>query len=526
MPVLPTAVAAAAAAAALLDTPLWVQPDSVAYLDLAAALSRGEFADELFLMRPPGYPLLIAATAQIAGSSAAVALHVIQRTMVVAIVALTTLTAFALTRQRGVAALAGVLTALTWPLTAYAAVILTEIPYTFAAMTTLCLLAHHLHGGSRSALAGASVAAGAAGLIRPLGIPLLALCAVAAGIRWVGGRACVDENTRPPERGVRSLASRLAVAVAPGAVALAAWGLHVRAVFPDGAAGTWARAQLYVRAVQVEGLKEPASAAFTELQRCVDEVNAGLPDGERRFRIEYPWDAVTCYRRVHGAGLTEGVRQLGDAAEPIFRARLPHLLLTTPRHMARTLLIPDPVYRYRPDAPLVVDPDPSRHALLSTETYAASVLERAGDPVFAGGFVHAAKVGPTSGAWTALVRRYHAFIERPTSLPIPVADSFYEAWTLFALAGGVVFLQRGRRAGALLLMTFALAHLFPAALTQGTIPRYAVPVQPAIQITAAAGMLTIIAFARRIHAGIRLHPRRLDPAGDSTSTAGRPVVGG
>lgn len=523
---LPTAVAVGVAAAALRDTPLWAQPDSVAYLDLAAALSRGDFADELFLMRPPGYPLLIAATAQIAGGSAGVALLVIQRTMVVAIVALTTLTAFALTRQRGVAALAGVLTALTWPLTAYAAVILTEIPYTFAAMMMLCLLAHHLHGGSRSALACASVAAGAAGLIRPLGMPLLALCVVTAAVRWFKARSCVDETARLLGHGVCSLALCHSVAVVPGAVMLAAWGLHVRAVFPDEASGTWMRAQLYVRAVQVEGLKAPASPAFLELQRCVDEVNVGLPDGERRFRVEYPWDAVTCYRRRQGVGLTEGVRQLGDAAEPIFRAHLPQLLLTTPRHMARTLLIPDPVYRHRPDVPLVANPDPSLNVLLSTETYAASVLERVRDPVFAGRFVRAAEGGLVSRAWTAMARGYYAFVERPSRLPIPVADSFYEAWMLWALAGGVAFLRRGQRTGALLLITFALVHLFPAALTQGTIPRYAVPVQPAIQITAAAGVFTIVAFARRICMRIRLRPRRFEQAEGSASAAGGSAVVG
>jgi hypothetical protein len=136
-------------ALALTDVPLWVQPDSAAYLNLAGAILRGDWSNEQFLMRPPGYPLLLALLMKTAGEHFDHALLLVQRLMVIAIVLLTAETTRLVTARKNASAMSGIFAALTWPLTAYAATVLTEIPYTFLAMVMLVFLARHLRDGRR-----------------------------------------------------------------------------------------------------------------------------------------------------------------------------------------------------------------------------------------------------------------------------------------------------------------------------------------------------------------------------------------
>ena len=66
--------ASVANAMSLESTPLWIYPDSVDYIQLAGGIvDDGNWSHELFLIRPPGYPLLLAAVFAPAGRRLAAA---------------------------------------------------------------------------------------------------------------------------------------------------------------------------------------------------------------------------------------------------------------------------------------------------------------------------------------------------------------------------------------------------------------------------------------------------------------------
>src|SRR5262245_19366020 len=62
---------------------LWVSPDASYYVELAGGLAdHADFRSELFLIRPPGYPLFLAAVFKVFGAASPIGILAIQHLMV------------------------------------------------------------------------------------------------------------------------------------------------------------------------------------------------------------------------------------------------------------------------------------------------------------------------------------------------------------------------------------------------------------------------------------------------------------
>ena len=198
----------------------WYTPDSWGYIDLARHLVEdGEFTQyrspEVF--RTPGYPLLLAAFDGVPESFRTPVILLVQALLATATVYLT----YRLGRElagRRVGLLAGWFQAVTPAAIAACCRVLTETPYTLLFAASLWAIVRHLRGGSWRSLILSAVLLAAACYIRPSGIPMAGLYALALlfshSPRGLPGRA--------PHAGVRRLL-RTAAFAALIAAALAPW---------------------------------------------------------------------------------------------------------------------------------------------------------------------------------------------------------------------------------------------------------------------------------------------------------------
>src|SRR5947207_2756463 len=74
----------------LASTPLWIFPDSVDYIQLASGIVRsGDFTNELYLVRTPGYPLFLAIVIAAFDAASAAAVQLLQHLMTIGIAVFT-----------------------------------------------------------------------------------------------------------------------------------------------------------------------------------------------------------------------------------------------------------------------------------------------------------------------------------------------------------------------------------------------------------------------------------------------------
>ncbi|RME41137.1 MAG: phospholipid carrier-dependent glycosyltransferase, partial [Planctomycetota bacterium] len=165
----------------VLGSRLWVTPDASYYVTLAGGIAdRGDFSNELFLIRPVGYPLFLAGVFRLFGPLSPDAIQVSQHLMVVGICVLAALIGWELTRRRSVALLTGLFVSLSLQLLTFANLIFAEVPYALALTACVYALVRFHRSGSLRCLAAASALAGIASLLRPTGLALVPVCVCVA----------------------------------------------------------------------------------------------------------------------------------------------------------------------------------------------------------------------------------------------------------------------------------------------------------------------------------------------------------
>jgi len=474
---------------------LWVVPTSVEYLELAKEVAQtGRFHNELFLLRTPGYPLLLAVLFEVFGTGSGTVLLVLQHLLTAATAVLTGAVAWQLTRRRSLTLVAGIFAACSLQTLAFANQVMTETPYLFALTAAVCGLISYHRGGKLRTLAIASAMAGVAYWFRPIGLTLVCVipCIVLHRVwRTHQSTSALDElrhAIRPPPRFAlaRSSLAPLACGVLPMAAFVAPWWIHNQMVL---GANSFVRCYdfaLYNRAAFVERADPQTDSDLADIQRVVAQAKAeGKIDKDADEGLA--WTVWQSYRAVDGTPLAESSAALGRAAEKTLLRNPLGVAMGTLKSSAWMLLTPDSSYRYQPDgAPgLAGKRDPNAElfdSALYLDPLSALLAPYSGDMEFVR--------GPTkwTSLWSFMNRWFLRNIERRGPI-LGVGDSLYEELILFCLAAGLLsLLTRERASWAILLAVLAL-QIVPCAFAAGIGPRYTVPVQPILNLFGAYGIV-------------------------------------
>ncbi len=505
-------------ALALIASRLWVCPDSSYYMALAGGITDHlDFTNELYLIRPPGYPLMLAAIFGLFGQYSPTAILFVQHGMVIGIALATTLIAWHLTYRRSISLLAGLMCACSLQLLAFANVIITEIPYTLALILSVYFLVKYHRLGELRSLALASLMAGVSSLIRPTGLSVVVLCVLAALHRAWKSRndhtlIAPANATCTPGRPLPYVASQVrwrravvgvTLAVAPAmAVALPATMLNRLAHGAD-LSGRCADLALYHRIFAMDRLDSTNSEALTDIHAVVNEaIEHGhlAPDADYR-----QWGVVwTAYQVVRNVPLAGSSAIMGQAARDLIRENPGLYLNRTVRCAFWMVMVPDSFYRFHPGgAPgTVTAAGESRRngeaEILDVATY-EPMLRRWTDP-YRHYLSFDSEPRAATPLWSGIARWFHRHIEKGPPL-FGLGDSPYEEFSLLCLVGMVVSLVTRARVTWLLITGVIFLQIFASAALGGPTPRYAVPVKPLMLLYAA---LLIVGLIRLLAGTLRL----------------------
>ncbi len=493
------ALAVATNVLSFLATPLWVCPDTSWYVELAGAVAdRGEFGHELFVIRPYGYPLLLAAVFRLFGEHSAVAIQALQHLMAVGIAVVTALIGWEMTRRRGVALAAGIFSACGLQLLAFTNVIIAEVPYTFTMMLTLYFVVRFHRSERLGCLVAASVFGGLATLFRQIGLSMLAVCMLAAVWHVWRNRRISNGAHRPatPAESWSRVRHRfgftmtgLGAAIAPGLLVLSPWMAQNMVVHAAGPMGRLAPNSFYHRLLRYDELDPANSATMNEIRRTVQEAIAlgKLPPNADYRYFGTVWRA---YEAVYGMSLVDSSEVIQSAARELLGEHTGTILDRTLRYGFWMLMTPDAFYRFQAGgAPGITTPagDSVRDAtaeLFDVSTY-APMLEPWVTPC--GGYL-LLDGNPrwATPLWSAIARHYYRWIDQGSPIPC-LGGTAYQSLTWVCLIGmGCCLLTSQRSAWAWVATVFAL-HLVLSAFVAGPTPRYAVPLQPILALFAAGG---------------------------------------
>lgn len=496
-------LAAAVEGLAYSATNLWLQPDSWEHIQLAGDLAQGlGFANERFLVRAPGYPMMLACVFRIFGEHSPAIIAALQHLAIVGVNVLVVLIAWHVSRRASVALIAGLLSVGSLHLPAMASTVLTEAPFSLLLMGSVYfLIRYHREGGGRL-VALASLFAGLAYLVRPMGITVVAACVVAVldrvrqAVRERRQRAAANDDAAScnPDNApsglirlvwaVRYLSMRhLALAILPAFVFYVGWqSLLVSVHQTTDAWNCFSGILLYHRTVAVEHLDDPQSTALAHTRRVVAEAKSrGLihqgVDNQRWYTV---WWAL---RDVEGMTLPAAARVMAEAGRDVMGVHRGLVAKRTMTHVARTLLMPEGSYRYVPGGAPGNGWRQAEDAVLLDASMFEPLLRPRMEP-----YNHYMPLGTESSAttpvWSAMARWYHRNIERGPSI-LGIGDSPYEAFVYLCLFGGVLSLATRDRARWMLLVMVIAGQVVPSAFAAGTIPRYGVPTQPLMKVFAA-----------------------------------------
>ena len=512
---------------------LWVSPDASYYVELAGGIAdRSDFASELFLIRPPGYPLMLAAIFRVFGGHSPEAIMVVQHAMVVATTVLIAFIAWRLTANRLVASLAGVMAACSLQLLAYSNLIMTEVPYTLALAGSVCFLVCFHQSGRWRSLVLASLLGGVGYLFRPIGLSVVAVCVV-AGLHHVwrshgvslhrqttGALGNTDTPIAPlgsfvcqPLRAVwRRALTACVLAIGPAWLVTLPSSVHNKLLHGGDLSSRCANLALYFRILYMDKLDSPHSEALADIRTVVDEAiarGALSPDADYRL-----WgDVWKAYHAVRGVGLSKAAEVMGDAARDLIREHPYATIDKTMRYSLWMVLVPDGFYRFHPGgAPGMRSPKgecvrDTKADILAADTY-EPMLRHWIDP-----YHHYLPLRSDATAltpiWRGLARSFYHRIEKGSSV-LGIGDSPYEAFGWFCFLGmGASLLAQNRSTWLLIAGVIALQVVVSAFLA-GPTPRYAVPVRPLLLLYPSIVVWAPLHIVRRISASRIVQRRRAE----------------
>lgn len=483
----------------LMASRLWVYPDSIDYIILASGIAdHGGFSDDLFLIRPPGYPLLLAGFFVLFEDASGFALLSFQHLLSAATALLTAGIGWTVTRRASIACVAGVLCALGLQGLAYANLVLTETTYSFLFAFTLFALVRYLRYGRWGWLAVGSGLAGAAYLVKPIGAYLLGVCILALVLRTRReGFAPPGERRLEPRinsrRGVvvRRLVTAGLASVLPAAVVAAPWKIAAATVHASDDTNRCLDYVLYLRALEFDGLDDPDSAALREIKRTVDQAIAeGAVPVEADFRDRAT--VIDAYEAVHDMPFAGSSAVMGQAARDVMWEHATTVGFNTIKYAAWMLLAPDPVYRFQPGGAPGVRGKRDRHATIyDVGTYAFG--PGSWEPTLAA-YRHYLPLDSqprsASRAWADLATVFHKRMDAAPPV-LGIADSPYSEWIVFCLIGlSLTLLTRDRSCWFLLIGALG-AHVLISGFLGGPQTRYGLPVQPILKLGGAWFLIEI-----------------------------------
>ncbi|MFQ5592040.1 MAG: ArnT family glycosyltransferase, partial [Phycisphaerae bacterium] len=453
---------------------LWYSPDAVQYITLGVAIrERLDFSHELFAIRPPGYPLILAAVFRLFGTDSATALMALQHGMVVCTAVVGASIAWMLRPSRAFALTAGVLGAFSLHLSGYANAALAEVPYTLLVTVCVHLLIRYQLAGTRRSLVYASVAAGGAALVKPIGELMLVTCAAVALHRaWYGPR-----GVRPGSAGgrLKSIGFASVLAVVPGAVLVApaiVRNLHYQGDLRLTSMGALA---LYQRAVVVDKLESPQDGTMAVVRAAYAQAgDKGLIDSAIPHNTAAgTWQAHQACRLVYGLSYGEAADLLGKAGAEMLYKHPWRALRRSIGHAGRMLMRPSSGYRLQPSR----SRDSGMFRDLAAQRVGATELDRylplqSLDTLSRTPLARSARWLMDQVIW-----RYHQRLELGPSFS-GLFDTPYEEYALLFLLGCVISLSQPSRRLWLLLGSVVVGHIVVSATWLGPIPRYKIPVHP------------------------------------------------
>lgn len=505
---------------------LWVCPDTSYYAELAGGIAdRLDFASDLFLIRPPGYPIMLAVIFKLFGAASPIAILVAQHLMVVATAVIVTMIAWHLTSNRFAAFAAGLMSACSLQLLAFANVIITEVPYTLIlTLSVYYLVRYHTLGRGRH-LAYASALAGLSYLFRPIGMWVVAVCAAAALHRaWtrrsrktVGESAdvamAIDGPTRAPSAigFLRRATAGLALAILPALAITTPAMLHNKLTHGGDLSSRCANLALYFRVFHMDQLDSDDSAALTDIKTVVAEaIDRKALASDADYRL---WGSVwKAYERVRGEGLAASASVMGDAAWDVIRERPVEFAAQTVRYSFWMLMVPDSFYRFHAGGAAGTcratgDCVRAEQAeIYDISTYLP--MERQWIDPYAHYLPVQTSATTTTGPWRELAGWFYRNVEKGPPVPF-LGDSPYEAFTWLCLFGAAASLLMRNRTTWLLISAVIAGQVLASAFLAGPTPRYAVPLKPLLLIYPSIFVLVPAAIASALTRNRR--PRDVAP---------------
>jgi len=488
--------------ASALGCGLWLYPDSRGYIQMAVDIAeRFDFTSELFLIRTPGYPVLLAVIFATFGRASPVVILVLQHVMVVAITVLVYRIAWELTANRRTALLAGLICSFNLELLAFANVIMTETLFTLVVTGCVLCLVRFTSRWQLENLAWASALSGVAYLVRPIGQVLIVSCLFAGGWVWWKQRRRLSRAAIPGVRGALSVAIACLI---PAAIVSGPVLLHRAMVLGPQPAGWRFRTALYLRAAVVEGLDAPESAALQEIKRATAQA---LSDGVLAEGVDHR-QRLRAVRQVlahsHEASFAESSATIGQAGWDLFQTHSAELLTGTVTHAARTLLMVDGTYRHVPGGDSANANAPRGGGkLLDVASYDGMIRPYISEQVLHRYLPLDPTAGLVTAPWAWVMGRFDRLIVDGPGVPM-LADSPRELAIVLCILGGLAGLLTPRRHGWMVLgLTVTMLVAVPAFFC-GTVPRYAVPVHPLLavcgaHVSIAVGRVVILLLRGRRH---------------------------
>ena len=475
--------ASVANAMSLASTPLWIYPDSVDYIQLAGGIvDDGNWSHELFLIRPPGYPLLLAALFRLFGPASPIALQVVQHAMNVAIALLASAVAWHVSRGRWTALLTGVGTAASLQVLAYANLVLTETSYLLCFSACAFALVRAVGDQRLRWLVLASTLAGIGWLFKPVAVCLACGCGLTGAWLALSSRTPRDSTAPDAVRRRSTPLARIAwpalAAIVPVLLVTLPWHLHGARLHKANGTNRTLDYVLYLRAVTFDGLDAPGSAALNDIKAVVEEGKAaGILTTNATHRDR--GTVMKVYARLRGAGFAECCAVMGEAGRDVMQAHRRSIALNTLRYAAWMILQPDPVYRFLPGGAPGVDGKRALDAdIYESSTYSSG--PGSWEPLLRRYEQHL-PLSPDARSltpmWTAMVTWFHNTVDQRPGL-LGVGGSRFADMAILCVVGlGCGVLRRDAAAWRLLVVLVG-AHILVSAFLGAAQTRYVVIVKP------------------------------------------------